>query len=365
MTFIKKVLSGADKRTLASLLRGVAWLASKPYGALIALRNRGYEKGWLKATQLDIPVISIGNLTVGGTGKTPAVALVCRYLRNKGVRVSVVSRGYGAGEASRNDEAMELELQLPDVPHVQNRDRVAAATLAHEELDAQLIVMDDGFQHRRLKRDLEIVLLDATEPFGYGHLLPRGLLRESIGSLRRADVVIATRANQVDDQKLADIRTLMQRFAPTAVWAEAVHQPRQLRDCNLRTVPLSEIEGKNCLIFSGIGNPTAFEQTVASLGAHIKKHVEFPDHHNYTATDIERLRDIESSLKANDPSQPWLVICTGKDLGKVNLASLAGAPLYALDIEMELRYGGVAFNDRLDKIAEIALADSAESAGPE
>jgi tetraacyldisaccharide 4'-kinase len=361
MTFIKKVLSGADKRPWATVLRGMAWLASKPYSRVIAMRNIAYDKGWLKSTKLDIPVISIGNLTVGGTGKTPAVALVCRYLRSKGVRVAVVSRGYGAGDSGFNDEAMELELQLPDVPHVQNPDRVAAAILAHDELDSQLIVMDDGFQHRRLRRDLEIVLLDATEPFGYGHLLPRGLLRESIGSLRRADVVIATRANQVDDQKLADIRTRMQRYAPTAVWAEAIHRPRHLRDCNLNRTPLTEIEGKRCLIFSGIGNPTAFKQTVQGIDAQVEKHIEFADHHAYMPADIARLEEVVSNLKAQYPSEPIFVICTGKDLSKVNLLQLAGAPLYALDIEMELRFGSDAFHDRLDKIIQMATVTMSNS----
>ena len=118
-------------------------------------------------------MISVGNLTTGGTGKTPVVCFLAKWFRGNGIRVGIVSRGYGRGDADANDEALELYARLPDVPHVQDPDRVAAATIAVDELEVQLILMDDGFQHRRLHRDLDLVVIDATEPFGFGHLLPR------------------------------------------------------------------------------------------------------------------------------------------------------------------------------------------------
>ena len=133
-------------------------------------------------------MISIGNLTTGGTGKTPLVVWTARFLRAQDFRVAVVSRGYGMDSSddpseTRNDEAMEMELRLPDVPHLQDPDRYRMATIAIEELDSQIILLDDGFQHRQLQRDLDIVLIDVINPFGYDRLLPRGLLREPLSSL--------------------------------------------------------------------------------------------------------------------------------------------------------------------------------------
>ncbi len=131
-----------------------------------------------------MPVVSIGNLTAGGTGKTPCVEYVVRFYRALDRRVAILSRGYG-GDGARNDEALVLEENLPDVPHLQGADRVALAHIAIEELESEIVVLDDGFQHRRLARDLDLVLIDATAPWGHGYLLPRGLLREPPGSLKR------------------------------------------------------------------------------------------------------------------------------------------------------------------------------------
>ncbi len=359
MSAIIAVLSGKDRSLKARLLRAVAWFASKPYGGIVSARNLCYERGWLKSQSVDLPVISVGNLTVGGTGKTPTVALICRKLRALGIRVAIVSRGYGAAEGAANDEALELELQLPDVPHLQNPDRVAAARIAKEELDSQVIVMDDGFQHRRLRRDLDIVLLDATEPFGYGQVLPRGLLRESISSLRRAGVVIVTRADQVDQQRLADIRNTVQRYAPNCVWAEAVHQPLQLRNSDGSIESLHSLENRLCYLFCGIGNPAAFQRTVIQAGGEVVGSMDFPDHHRFTADDMQRLASAVDAASKSKGGVEILVLCTGKDLSKVNLVRLGSHPLYALDIELHLRFGDEALNDRLNAIVSSLATPSA------
>ena len=167
------------------------WALTPIYRFAIDRRNNRFENDSDAITKVDVPVISIGNLTTGGTGKTPLVIWLCRQIRQRNRRVAIISRGYGAETSDRktvkpNDEAMELGQRLPDVPHLQNPDRIASATIAIEELETQFIVMDDGFQHRHLHRDLDIVVVDATEPFGYGYLLPRGLLREPVKSLSRA-----------------------------------------------------------------------------------------------------------------------------------------------------------------------------------
>src|SRR5262249_43603746 len=151
------------------------WALSLVYGAAIRLRNLCYDRGWRRSYRAPIPVISVGNLTVGGTGKTPCVEYVARYYRERNLRVAILSRGYGSSDGP-NDEARVLEENLPDVPHLQGADRVALAEIAVEELDSELLILDDGFQHRRLARDLDMVLIDATQPWGHDFLLPRGLL---------------------------------------------------------------------------------------------------------------------------------------------------------------------------------------------
>src|SRR5262245_1460980 len=169
--------------------------ASVPYGWGVRLRNRLYDRGWKRVARAPVPVVSVGNLTLGGTGKTPCVEYICRYYRSLDLRVAVLSRGYGA-EHGPNDEALVLEENLPDVPHLQGADRVALARTAVEELESEVLVLDDGLQHRRLARDLDVVLVDATAPWGHGFLFPRGLLREAAGGLRRAGVVVLTRCDQ-------------------------------------------------------------------------------------------------------------------------------------------------------------------------
>ena len=159
------------------MLRLLLHAAEVPYALVVGWRNRRFDRHPERVFRVAVPVISVGNLTTGGTGKTPLVEWLARWFRAAGVRVTLISRGYAAEKGARNDEAMELEQRLPDVPHLQNPDRVQAARIAVEELDCQLIILDDAFQHRAIARDLDIVLIDATEPFGYGHLLPRGLLR--------------------------------------------------------------------------------------------------------------------------------------------------------------------------------------------
>ena len=170
--------------------------ASIPYGAAVQAHNLAYDRGWLRVVRVPAPVVCVGNLTVGGTGKTPFVEHVAGFYRRRDVRVAVLSRGYGA-ETGPNDEALVLEENLPDVPHLQGKDRVALAFSAIEELDSELLVLDDGFQHRHLGRDLDLVLIDATAPWGYGRLLPRGLLREPRRGLRRAHLIALTRCDQV------------------------------------------------------------------------------------------------------------------------------------------------------------------------
>ena len=221
-------MSGDRSDPLATLMRGALGAASLIYRVGVHHRNRGFETGKREVHHCGVPVISVGNLTTGGTGKTPIVCFLAQMLRAKGVRVAIVSRGYGRGDEDANDEAMELHDRLPDVPHVQDPDRVEAARVAVEELESQVILMDDGFQHRRLYRDLDIVVVDATCPFGYGHVLPRGLLREPIDGIRRADLVIVSRCDLIDEEECCIDREILSEEFPKTFRSSVVSTHRPL-----------------------------------------------------------------------------------------------------------------------------------------
>ena len=175
-------------------------LCSAVYGVAIAARTTAYDRGWKWSQRASVPVVSVGNITLGGTGKTPMVEWIARWYRRRGVRVTLISRGYGHS-GGINDEGLVLEENLPDVPHLQDPDRVKLASIATDELEAELIILDDGFQHRRLARDLDLVMLDALDPFGLGKLFPRGLLREPVRSLCRASAVILSRADLLEPSR--------------------------------------------------------------------------------------------------------------------------------------------------------------------
>jgi len=344
----RDIVSGRARGFLPSIIRAALSAASVPYSVVVRTRNRLYDRGWKKSLRVPIPVISVGNLTVGGTGKTPTVTMLAKWFRERSIRVAIVSRGYGAGADGRNDEARELEGKLDDVPHLQDPDRFASATIAYEELATQVILLDDGFQHRRLARDLDIVLLDASDPFGHGHLLPRGLLRESPRSLRRASVVMLTRCDLVTAQKLADIRTQVQRLAPKAAWVETEHRPVRIKNSSGEQHTIDWLKGKKCFVFSGIGNPAAFLETVRRCGVEIVGNQTFPDHHAYSALDMKQL---EISARANPAID--CILCTGKDLAKIEVNRLGDCPLWMIDIDLTVRAGLEALEDRLTQIVAV------------
>jgi len=318
-------------------------MASVAYGAAVSLRNLGYDRGWLKSKSAPVPVVSVGNLTLGGTGKTPMVEWLARWFRRRGLRVAILSRGYGQSEGL-NDEGRVLEENLPDVPHLQNPDRVALAQVAALELETELIVLDDGFQHRRLARDLDVVLLDALEPFGLGYLFPRGLLREPVRSLSRAHMVVLSRADLVGAADRAAIRTEIERQAGPRPWVEARHAPLDLIDGEGASSPLDPVAGKSVAAFCGIGNPEGFRRTLRPLCRDLLDLRVFADHHRYSAADVGSLEQWARDLGAD------LVLTTQKDLVKLRASLLGTAPLRALRIGLEVTAGGEIMDDLLARL---------------
>jgi tetraacyldisaccharide 4'-kinase len=342
----RSLMSGDRRGPLAALLRAGLSIASVPYRVVVASRNRRFDSGIKPIETCGVPVISVGNLTTGGTGKTPIVAYLARWFRKRGVRVAIVSRGYGRGDADENDEAAELHQRLPDVPHVQDPDRVEAARIAVEELESQLVLMDDGFQHRRLHRDLDIVLVDLTCPFGYGHLLPRGLLREPVASVRRADVVILTRCDQVKQPLIDEVIETIHSVDSSILIVRSNHRPSGLLEYPQRNKPIAELSGKRIALISGIGNPDAFRRTVEDAGGQVIAAKCLPDHAAY---DQETILDLQAWVSQHQGIE--LLVCTQKDLVKLQTDRLAGLPLNALTIEAEIEASDP-FDALLDSVLE-------------
>ena len=331
----KRLVDGSMRGPGPAAIRAALFAISVPYRGIVAARNAAYGRGLVTVHRGPVPVLSVGNLTLGGTGKTPLVAWMARAVQAAGHRPAIVSRGYGARPGEQSDEAAELAIVVPGVPHVANRDRVAAVRTA-AAVGATAVVLDDGFQHRRLARDLDIVAIDATDPFGCGRLFPRGLLREPVTSLRRAHAVVLTRASSVSAERRAEIRravTAARGGQSPEVWAEATHRPVALRDHAGGVHDLSRLHGQRIAAFAGIGNPSAFRATLAGLGAEVAAFTPFADHHAY------REYDIASLAQACRQHGADLAVTTLKDLVKVRSLDLDGIPLVALEIAATFSQG--------------------------
>jgi tetraacyldisaccharide 4'-kinase len=327
------LVSGRRRGLGPALARAALAVASVPYGAAVRLRNRLFDAGWKRQHRAGVPVVSVGNLTLGGTGKTPCVEYLARFYRERGLQVAILSRGYG-GAGGPNDEALVLEENLPDVPHLQGADRVALAGLAVEELEAELLILDDGFQHRRLARDLDVVLLDATDPFGHGKLFPRGLLREPSSSLRRAGAVLMTRCDQVAESTVNELTQRVRTLAPGRPVVPTAHAPVAWMQHDKPNRPVEAMRGRPVAAFCGIGNPEAFHGTLREVGVDPVAVRTFPDHHAYTRADVDDLRN----WARQQPADAALVT-TQKDLVKLRVDRIGERDLLALRIGLNVRAG--------------------------
>jgi tetraacyldisaccharide 4'-kinase len=354
---LHELMSGRRRDQGARLLRGGLGIASLGYSAVMRLRNLAYDGGWLHTSRADVPVISVGNITTGGTGKTPLTAWLATWLVAAGRQPGLLSRGYRSldsretspdstlppGRPTGNDEKLVLDRLCPGVPHLQQRDRVASARRAVQEFDCDVLLLDDGLQHRRLHRDLDLLLVDALQPWGYGHVLPRGLLREPIAGLRRADLVLITRANQCSAEQRAALREDLRRIRGSDECAEVAFTPQRLVDVNWRPESLISLSGKKTFAFCGIGNPAGFRKTIAELGVSCDTMQTFADHHHYEAHDLTALAQTARSADAE------VVLTTQKDLVKISPGDWHGPPLYAVEIGVEFLSGQDLLESRLQQ----------------
>ena len=338
-----ETISGKRTGFFAAIARSLLFLASLVYRLAITLRNWFYESGLLKTHRVTLPVISIGNLTTGGTGKTPFVIWLSNRL-NSEPGVTVLSRGYGSTGNELNDEGREIRAACPAVHQIQNPDRVAAAQ-GLDPSQTSVIILDDGFQHRRLHRDLDIVLIDALNPFGYGALLPRGLLREPISSIQRSDLVLLTRSNLVSDEVRCEIRKQLQRHHHDLVWAEAELRTNGWKDVDGQDHELSRLADRKLFVFSAIGNPAGFVQTLQQDNFVLAGERRFADHHRYSMADFEQIE--RDAQEQNSDA----IVCTMKDYVKIGRQWKPEIPVYALTTGIEIVTGA----DQLDQLIVDAL----------
>ena len=316
----------APVRALLRALEGIYTLG-------VTLRNRRYDRKGAQVT-LPIPVISVGNITAGGTGKTPLVIELVQRLESLGRNPAVISRGYKADQGEPNDEECLVRKHCPAVVCLADSDRGRAGVIAHREFGADVIVLDDGFQHRRLARTLDIVVVDATCPFGYGHLLPAGLLREPVEGLRRAHVVVVSRCGQVSKSDLARLETRLRDLAKNAALLQCDHLVTGIERLDGTPVEGS-VEGERAVLFAGIGHPAAFRTTAQSLGVEVVGERWWPDHHHY------RRGDIDALLKTNAFPSHDLLITTEKDA--IKLAAIEGfdhARIAVIKITIDFAHDG-------------------------
>ncbi len=344
--FVREVMSGRKRGFTAYAMRAGLSCAEWPYRFGVAAKNLAFDCGMREPFEVSIPVISVGNLTTGGTGKTPVVAFLANWFRDAGVRVGLLSRGYKSLDSQANDEKLVLDQLCPGVPHWLNPNRIASAKQAVAE-GCELLILDDAFQHRRLHRDWDIVLVDATNPWGFGHCLPRGLLREPIHSMARANFVMVTRADLVSVDELTAIRTELVRHDHVGSVAELSFRPTVLSNSANESQPLSRVVGQRCLGFCGIGNPESFQQTLKQLGVNLVAWESFPDHHHYDAADLARLTDLAEKTSAE------VLLTTQKDLVKLRTTNLSGRPVWSLQIGAEVVRGGPFLEQSLFRILQL------------
>lgn len=341
--------------------RGVLLAASKIYGAGAYLDRISYDNGWKTGKSVNSRVVCIGNITAGGTGKTTAVLLAATTLAKEGIRVAIVSRGYKRRQKTKDvvvlfdnpdadwrlagDEPFMMSRVLSQykVPIVISPDRAEAATEALRRFKSQIILLDDGLQHHRLRRDGNIILVDAKDPFGNGHLLPYGNLREPLTALKRASLVVLTHCDQVSARALENVKDKIREYNDEVEILESVHEPEYYFDiCNSKKVELGDIKG-SAACFCALGHPETFENTLKNLGLDLKQVWRFADHQHYTE---ENLRTFEATRNGLP------LITTFKDFVKFpdNWREILTKDVYVLSVNLKIRGAEKEFNAFTDAL---------------
>lgn len=369
-SYLYKLVHGETKGVISCVFIHLLYLFSFVYCQLLELKLAFYRWGLLKQYKLNCHVISLGNITVGGTGKTPTAQRLAVAIRDMGYKVVILNRGYRAkwkgkvgvvsdGEkiymsaTEAGDEAFLLAKNLPKVPVLIGKDRALTGQYAVEKLHADVVILDDGYQHWRLVRDLDILLIDAINAFGNNYMLPRGTLREPLSHLDRADVCLLTKVDQAAPETCVRIQDTVRRYNDHALVVKSIHDPKCFieiadwyKDGGDRNTPVSQFKDKKVTAVSAIGNPASFERTISDIGAKVIDSVRFADHHDYTMAEMQFVMD--KALKAGSEA----LIITDKDLVKIPaefIHSPRPLPVYVLSIQVSFLDGYKEFIDLIQK----------------
>ena len=371
----RRLVSGASSGLAAAILRCLLEVVAWFYSIVSGLRNFFYSRGCLKTYRADAAVISIGNITVGGTGKTPLVIWLFNKmtqdprLKTQDYKCAILTRGYKTTQDPRlktqnySDEPAILTESCPEARVIVNPNRVAGAAVAVDEFSTKVLIMDDGFKHRRLGRDLDIVTIDAMCPFGYGKIFPAGLLREPIAALKRADAVVITRCGQQGEAELSQLEDKLREVNPDMMIARSLHAPVCVKSIGNKEISIEELKGKKIFAFCGIGNPNAFLNTIRGLGCRRQRSYVpirhnlvgskiYNDHYHYTNNDVADIYEEAEHLGAD------LILTTQKDWTKI-IADCQSSIVNCQDIlwaylVIELKF--IAGEDKLKRLIESALA---------
>ena len=348
------LISGQRKNFFANIFYLILIGASAIYSLVIRLRNFFYDRRILAIYHAKATVISIGNITAGGTGKTPLVAWICNEItadqrqKSKDYRPAILTRGYKTTQNHVQSKAEEWKLKTqnyidepavlaencPNAHVIINPDRVAGASKAIREFSANVLVMDDGFQHRRLARDLDIITIDATCPFGYNRMLPAGLLREHLSSLKRAQAIVITRCSQVSEAQLKQIEENLLNINPNILITRSIHQPVHIKTIDNRQISLNEFKNRKVFAFCGIGNPDSFINSLKNMSYNIIGSKIFNDHYGYTDNCMTEIQKLAQNLDAD------IILTTQKDWTKICLLkSVQNMPLAYVAIEIKFLTG--------------------------
>ncbi len=359
---IETAIKGKDPTPLFSI-ETLLLVFSVVYGGAMGIRARLYEKGVFPTRALPCRVVSIGNIVSGGTGKTPMTIFVSRMIKDLGYRVVVISRGYKGrmenkggvvsdgrtifkGPEDAGDEPFLMARILKGIPVVVGRHRYDTGMMAIQRFRPDVIVLDDAFQHIRLKRDLDLVLLDSRSPIANGHLLPRGMLRESMSALRRADAIIFTRSHGAVPPSILG---RLPRHRPIFFTA---HTPiiRKAntgeRDFYGHGADLSSLTGKKTLAFSGLGDNEQFFNSLEQAGCELVYSFSFPDHHRYRLRDLDRIAETAKEKGAE------ILVTTLKDYVKIEKGKKWPLALVAVDVRIRIAGGPERFNVSLSEALE-------------
>ncbi|MBN1688198.1 MAG: tetraacyldisaccharide 4'-kinase [Candidatus Omnitrophica bacterium] len=301
-SYFRRLAEGCETGSLATILCPVTEVISKIYHFSVRTVRALYEKKILKRKRLPFPVVSVGNLTWGGTGKTPVVEYLARRVGERRRNVLILTRGYS------HDEINQMKHHLPHVGIGVGKNRYRVGKRLGKKTRYDLAILDDGFQHFPIERDIEIITVNCLNPFGNGKLIPRGILREPVSVLQKAAIIVMTHVNLVRPKELQELKTRLQSLAPEAFIVESYLEPLFFYRAKKRSrVSISKLQNQRVTTFSAVGVPRSFQLLLSQYQIRPIRNFEFTDHHQFSKGELEEIKEISASASASE------IITTEKD----------------------------------------------------